>query len=113
MQNSKIDVEPRCFRCDYNLSMLEHTRCPECGLAFDLNEVVAVARYRRTTPLFEYAWRRSPVGSLIRTFGLTLLPWRLWSHTPLSLEPRIKPLLALVPLTCLVYAILAFVRIQA
>ncbi len=108
-----LEVELRCDRCGYNLRMLQQPRCPECGLTFHWNDAIFDAKHGVASTLFEYKWRSRPVGSLLKTLGLTLLPWRMWSRTPLRCAPRIGPLLALVPLTCLIYAGLAFVRIQA
>ncbi len=108
-----LKVVLRCNRCGYDLRMLLQPRCPECGLTFDLNDAIVNANHEAASTLFEYKWRSSPVSSLLRTLGLTLLPWKLWSRTPLRCAPRIRPLLALVPLTCLIYAGLAFLRIQS
>ncbi len=34
----------RCLKCRYNLTGLREARCPECGSAFTLDEIVATAR---------------------------------------------------------------------
>lgn len=109
---AEITVEPQCPQCGYNLRMLLNPRCPECGQSFVWEEVIAVAKYGVAISLFEHKWRTRPVGSLLATLCLTLQPWKLWSRTPLRPDARIKPLLVLVALACLVYAALAFVRIH-
>lgn len=106
----KPNTEPRCPRCGYDLRMLEKPRCPECGFEFSWEEVNDAAEKRLASPLFEYNWRRSPLKSFIKTIGLSLMPWKLWSITPICLEPRIGPLLLLTTLSGLTYIALAFIR---
>ncbi|MBI5865441.1 MAG: hypothetical protein HZB38_13225 [Planctomycetes bacterium] len=92
---STLDVDVRCPRCDYNLRMLAQPRCPECGLDFEWDHVIAAARAEIDCPLFEYHWRRKPVRSLIYTMWLSLQPWRLWRIVRMESTPRFGPLAAL------------------
>ncbi len=86
-------VELACLRCGYNLRGLGQPRCPECGLTFDWNERIAAAREQPATGHFEYHWRDRPLRSLLYTCRESLRPWRLWRELPLTISPRIGPLL--------------------
>lgn len=96
---SRFEAELRCPRCEYNLRMLTTPRCPECGLEFGWRELISAKADERECPVFEYQWRRRPVRSFLCTFGLALLPWRLWRIVRLEFEPRLGPLLALTVIT--------------
>jgi len=93
---STLDVELRCPRCGYDLRRLPQARCPECGFAFDWEELLAAARNRLTSPLFEYRWRDRPGRSFLLTCWWAMWPWRLWRNLPLASKPRIAPLVALL-----------------
>ncbi|MCK4341790.1 MAG: hypothetical protein KAY37_08720 [Phycisphaerae bacterium] len=98
-----LDMEVHCPRCGYDLRLLPQPRCPECGLQFEWAEVIAAARQRLHCPLFEYQWRYRPVRSFFSTLGRALVPWRLWKTTRLAVEPKVRPLLAMVPLVLLLH----------
>lgn len=100
-----LTLELRCPRCGYNLRLLPQPRCPECGLQFAWAEVVAAAQRKLDCPLFEYHWRDRPIRSFLVTIWRALLPWRLWTRTPIASEPQVGPLLALIPLLLLFEAI--------
>jgi hypothetical protein len=104
-----LTVELRCPRCGYDLRMLPQARCPECGLEFRWGELIAAARQRLKSPLFEYHWRDRPVRSFFGTLGRAMVPWVLWRKTRLALEPRVGPLLALVAIIPLVHAVVHFI----
>jgi len=76
--------------------MLTQPRCPECGLQFAWAEVVGCARLQRTTPLFEYRWRERPLRSLLETLLRALYPPAVWRCVPLTVEPRVGPLLIML-----------------
>jgi hypothetical protein len=65
-----------CPLCDYNLHGLPEPRCPECGYAFDWEEL-RLAVSERKSWFFEHAQRKR-IRALIRTAGLTFAPRRLW-----------------------------------
>ena len=66
-----------CSKCDYHLYGLRDTRCPECGTPFTWDEALE-EYHRRQKPLFEYWWRRRPVRTLLRSYWLSIRPWKLW-----------------------------------
>lgn len=90
---STLDTDLHCPRCDYNLRMLTLARCPECGLEFDWQELIAATTRARECPIFEYQWQRRPTRSALYTVWLAVQPWRLWRTVKLEFEPRIGPLL--------------------
>ncbi len=99
----QLDVAVHCPRCGYNLYLMTTPRCPECGLRFDWDQVIASARHPKFPP-FEYKWRTRPIRALLATVAYTLLPWLLWKRARTSAAPRTGPLLALIPLTLLLFA---------
>lgn len=90
-----VDENVDCPRCGYDLRLLTVPRCPECGLPFAWEQIVASARLRHATPLFEYHWRTRPFRSLLGTAARTLYPPALWRCVPIMLAPRPAPLLVL------------------
>ena len=98
----KMDGALPCPRCSYDLRLLPQPRCPECGLEFEWETVIA-ATTRPSTPLFEYQWRRRPLRAFVRTFASALIPPLLWRQTPLEAKPRLLPLVLLVGTALLVY----------
>ena len=71
------DAEPVvCPLCDYDLRGLVEPRCPECGYAFDWNDLRDPAR-RLHKYLFEHHPERN-VRSFLRTMLGGLLPRRFW-----------------------------------
>lgn len=88
-------VELHCPRCDYNVARLPQPRCPECGLTFDWQELIAVADEQVQSPLFEHQWRHRFVRSFVGTVGRALVPPLLWRRARLAVTPRVGPLIAL------------------
>lgn len=69
------DSRLRCPECNYNLTGLTQSRCPECGSTFDWDEV-RQARDRAPRIAFERArgWRKA--GAFFATWATVLLtPW--------------------------------------
>ncbi len=93
---STLDVVLHCPRCGYDLRLLPNPRCPECGLPFNWDELIAAARHHLASPLFDYHWRDRPVRSLLLTCWRAMWPWRLWRDLPLAVEPRLGPLVVLL-----------------
>lgn len=103
---SSVTVEPRCPQCGYNLRGLAETRCPECGREFDWAAVMSDAEQRLDHALFEYQWRKRPIRSYCGTVARSLLPWRFWRRMAKSGRPRLMPLLAMLPITWAICALL-------
>ena len=93
-----LESDLTCPRCDYNLRMLTLPRCPECGLTFDWQALIAAAERERECPIFEYQWRRRPIRSALYTVWLAVQPWWLWRLVKLEFDPRMGPLLVLTSL---------------
>jgi len=102
---SSFTLEIRCPRCGYDLRMLTVARCPECGWRFSWDVIIAAAKQRLESPLFEDHWHDRPLRSFFGTVGRSLLPWRLWSQARLEHVPHVGPLLTMVPLVMLLYAV--------
>lgn len=95
----------RCPQCDYHLLGLNTPRCPECGQPFSWEEVLNTAR-ASAARLFEFGWRTEPVRSFLRTGLLAAFrPRRLWSHYDVHQPPQLGPLLTLVVLQWLIFAL--------
>ncbi len=85
-------VEPRCPRCDYDLSgqmaawppdrCLTEVRCSECGLKVGWRDLLN-PRYFILQGHFEHAAQRR-VRALMRTLAAVPRPWRLWSWLRMS-----------------------------
>lgn len=85
----------KCAECGYLLRGLKETRCPECGKSFTWKG--AIEYYRALTkPLFEYHWRRRPIGAFIYSCRLGLQPQSLWKSVNLHDPPAMAGLLAFV-----------------
>jgi ribosomal protein L37E len=96
--------ELTCLHCGYHLYGLSETRCPECGSPFTWEDVLDDYR-RRKKPFFEYQWRRRPVRSLVQTWFWALRPSRLWARFDIHDPPQVKPLLALVAIALVAFAL--------
>ncbi|HSZ57184.1 MAG TPA: hypothetical protein VK797_16065 [Tepidisphaeraceae bacterium] len=66
----------QCPLCDYNLRGLTQPRCPECGYAFDWQDLVDPQR-RRHEYLFEHHPRR-PIRAFFKTITRSFRPGRFW-----------------------------------
>lgn len=66
-----------CPLCGYDLRGLPENRCPECGHAFDPDELRRAKDERRNW-LFEHALTRRLVGSFLRTTTKSLRPFTFW-----------------------------------
>lgn len=67
-----------CPRCEYNLTGLTESRCPECGTTINWDAVRRArdAEARRTGTCWErWPWQLKPVGFLATAFQAALLPW--------------------------------------
>ncbi len=84
-----------CLRCGYNVYALPASRCPECGQPIDWDEV-RLAYHRRKKTLFEYHWRRRPLGSLLATWLRIGRPGTLWRHIDIHDAPQVRPLMVMV-----------------
>ena len=74
---STIPDDVECARCGYNLRGLERSRCPECGLEFDWEEVLN-PNLRPHPYLYEHHGGRRKFRRLIRTVVASWKPWRFW-----------------------------------
>ncbi len=92
---NSLTTELLCPRCGYNLRLLPQPRCPECGLEFVWEDLIAEAETRLESPLFEHQWRRRPFRSFVTTVVLAAFPWWLWRRVPLTADLRLIPLLFL------------------
>lgn len=77
MTSLDLETPLHCPLCDYNLHGLPGPRCPECGYAFDWDELRIAIREKKSWFL-EHAKRRL-MWSFVRTAALTYLPRRLWT----------------------------------
>jgi hypothetical protein len=98
------DEPLHCPLCDYNLHGLPEPRCPECGYAFDWDELRIAIREKKSW-FFEHAERRL-VRSFVRTAALTFLPSKLWKKV--SAGHRSSPWrLTLFTTVCLAWPVVA------
>lgn len=86
-----LDSDVCCPRCDYALRGAAALRCPECGLAFTLDELQRIADLPW---LFDQAPRRKLLGAWWRTARRAMRPKRFWGQVPLALRPNVWRLLA-------------------
>jgi hypothetical protein len=56
---------PRCLHCDYNLTGLTSTRCPECGESFDADVIQRLARAPVFPITFWHPLSTSPIGGAL------------------------------------------------
>lgn len=107
-----------CPLCGYDLRGLPANRCPECGHAFDPDEL------RRATAeqsgwFFEHARRRLPIAFL-KTATLSLAPWTFWHRVAAVDRIAWRRLvwwaaawtLTAVSIACLEFARAVMVRVQ-
>lgn len=69
-----------CPNCDYNLTGLTERRCPECGTAFELAELLRLAASApkpigNLTVVFHLIWPPSLFAALIYVAGATGTEW--------------------------------------
>ena len=85
---SHVEEELHCPLCGYDLRAITEPRCPECGYAFEWEELRDPAR-RLHPYLFEHHPHR-PVWAFVRTLVGGLRPWRFWAklHPTQPLRPR-------------------------
>jgi hypothetical protein len=84
----QVAEELCCPLCGYDLRGISEPRCPECGYAFEWEELRDPTR-RLHPYLFEHHPHR-PVWAFVRTLVGGLLPWRFWGklHPMQPLKPR-------------------------
>lgn len=113
---SIVAFEIHCPRCSYNLRGLSRPLCPECGFELDWLRLLK-HRLAGGDFLFEHAWRRRPVNSLLRTIAAACRPWRFWERVDLYEPIYPRPLLLQLGLTILAAIlslhIVAFTIVQA
>ena len=97
---SPMDQDVECPLCGYNLRGLVEARCPECGAAFDFDELRDPAR-RKHPYLFEHHPERN-IGSFARTFIGLCWPWSFWS----TLQPIQPSFPRRIALYWLIYSLL-------
>lgn len=68
----------RCPLCEYNLRGLSHPRCPECGFAFQWEELIRGKREKHPY-LFEHHPRRN-IWSFCKTYWRDWRPRRFWKE---------------------------------
>jgi hypothetical protein len=95
-----------CPLCDYDLRGLAEPRCPECGYAFDWNDLRDPAR-RKHRYLFEHHPERN-VRSFVRTMIGGLLPRRFWTRL-LPSQPSRPRRLAIYALVIFISALLPLI----
>ncbi len=99
---AEVTVDLLCPRCGYDLRMLTIARCPECGLHFSWEELFREAENAQAGSwTFECQWRSRPLRTFFQTVWCCLLPWKIWPRLPLSVTPRVGPLLLMIPATVL------------
>ena len=98
-----------CPECDYPLYGLTDSRCPECGTAFEWQDL-SLPRYRRHKFLIEDS-TRPWVRSFVCTYVAAHRPSRFWFAASLDQPVRVKRLVwfwaACVLLACLVPCLVA------
>jgi hypothetical protein len=85
------DRDVHCPLCDYNLRGLTEPRCPECGHAFDWQELLTGPK---KLPWFYEHRRGVALAALIKTFARGLRPGRFWAIVRPAHEVRPARLLA-------------------
>jgi len=97
--SSVEDTDLHCPLCEYNLRGLTEPRCPECGHAFDWNEL-REATTNRHPWLFEN--QRRGVRGFLANWRRSLVPGRFWKSIRTSHSPdRRRLILYFVALTIL------------
>ena len=86
------DQDVPCARCGYNLRGIELPRCPECGLAFDWEELFLPER-RRHPFLYEHHTGTDRRRRLIRTLLAGLRPIKFWRSMRITHLHRRRPLI--------------------
>lgn len=74
------DDDLQCPLCDYDLRGLTENRCPECGHAFDPDELRRTRAERQANWSFEHASRRRIVRAFVSTSLRSLLPFLFWKR---------------------------------
>lgn len=74
-----------CPICDYNLHGLPEPRCPECGFAFQWDELLVEAG---TVPYFFETSRAHHGRAFVRTLVRSVLPPRFWRAVRPTLRPN-------------------------
>lgn len=75
----------RCPRCDYNLTGITNSRCPECGNSVDWGAVQAAAlagSRRRGPPWERWPWYLAPVSFMVTALQTAFTPWILARQIP-------------------------------
>lgn len=100
-----IDFEVTCARCGYNLRMLTTPRCTECGLEFEWLLVLRQAT-SQSDFLFEHHWCRRPIRSLCTTIWHSFRPVKFWRSVSIYDRVRAGPLVFLLVLSIIWFAII-------
>jgi hypothetical protein len=94
---SSFQAEIHCPLCEYNLRGLTEPRCPECGFAFDWNELLNSELHRHPY-LFEHQTKRK-LRSFWKTYWRNALPGRFWRE--------VSPVQTVFPGRLLIYWLIA------
>lgn len=100
-----VSDELRCPLCDYDLRGLAEHRCPECGHAFD-PEQLRQAKLDAPAWFFEHA-RRRRLRAFVATAGRTCRPLKFWTDVKPATRPVLRRLV-LWTIAWLLIGVLAF-----